>query len=124
MEWYLMVLRKYTDFSGRARRKEYWLFVLINLIFSYIATVIDFLFMGLSGGIYAVTALSFIYSLFVFIPSLAVTVRRLHDIGKSGWMMLISLIPIIGGIWLLILLLIDSERGTNKYGEYTKEVAE
>ena len=109
MEWYLKVLKQYGDFSGRARRKEYWMFVLFNIIFTGIATLI-------SPKLYA------IYALAVLIPHLAVSVRRLHDVGKSGWMCFIALIPLIGAIWLLVLMLTDSNPGENEYGANPKEI--
>src|SRR5690554_355062 len=99
MEWYLKVLRQYSDFNGRARRKEYWMFVLFNMIFAFIAIVLDNL-MGLTIGEIGYGPLYGLYALIVLIPGLAVGVRRLHDTGKSGWMMLLVFIPLIGGIWL------------------------
>lgn len=115
MNWYIEVLKKYADFNGRARRKEYWMFVLFNVIFAIILNVIDYL-LGTSPII------SLIYSLGVLIPGIAVCVRRLHDIGKSGWWYFISFIPIIGGIWLLILLCRDSQLEKNIYGLNPKEI--
>lgn len=121
MNWYLAVLKNYAGFSGRARRKEYWMFVLFNLIFFVAAAILDNVFgttiKGLPYGLFY-----FLYALAVFIPGLAVAVRRLHDIGKSGWMILISLIPLIGAIWLLVLLVTDSNSGENEYGANTKDV--
>lgn len=121
MNWYLKVLKQYADFSGRARRKEYWMFALFNLIFLLVATILDNIF-GLTLGerIYGVHY--FLYALVVLIPGLAVCVRRLHDVGKSGWMFLIILIPIIGSIWLLVLEVTDSMPGENQYGPNPKEV--
>lgn len=119
MNWYLKVLKQYADFSGRARRREYWMFVLYNLIFAIAAMIIDNLSgLVIDGLFYGV--FYFIYILAVLIPGLAVTVRRLHDTGKSGWMVFISLIPLIGAIWLLVLLATDSESGVNQYGENPK----
>lgn len=123
MKWYLKVLKQYADFSGRARRTEYWMFFLYNFIFSFVLGRIDVIIgtyepdigLGVLGGL---------YSLFVLIPGLAVAVRRLHDVGKSGWMLLVSLIPIIGVIWLFILLVTDSEPGENQYGVNPKESVE
>ena len=119
MSWYLAVIKKYAQFSGRARRKEYWMFFLFNTIFSIVASILDNIVFGTSiegfGYIYI------LYVLFAIIPSLAVGVRRLHDIGKSGWWLLISLIPIVG-LWLLVLLITDSQHGTNQYGSTPKEV--
>lgn len=114
MSWYLEVLKKYAVFSGRARRTEYWMFVLFNFIFCIVASVLDsVLFRGV-GVLYG------LYALAVLIPSLAVSVRRLHDVGKSGWFLLVGLIPIAGFIWLLILMCLDSVPGSNEYGPYPK----
>lgn len=115
MSWYLGVLKKYAVFSGRARRKEYWMFSLFNFIFTLIAVILD---TALStGGVVYV-----LYYLGILLPTLAVTVRRLHDVGKSGWFIFIGLIPIIGAIWLLILTLSEGKPGYNKYGPNPKEV--
>lgn len=122
MNWYLKVLKQYADFNGRARRKEYWMFVLFNLIFSVIAMILDNVFGIAMEGI-GYGPLYGIYLLAIILPSLAVAVRRLHDIGKSGWMILITLIPLIGGIWLLVLLATDSNPGDNQYGPNPKEIA-
>ncbi len=116
MNWYLQALKKYADFSGRARRKEYWFYILFYVIIAVVLSIIDGIIMG-SSGIGILTA---IYMLAVLLPTLAVTVRRLHDIGKSGWWYLIVLIPLIGGIWLLILLLQDSQPATNAWGPNPK----
>ncbi|MGB2364470.1 MAG: DUF805 domain-containing protein [Flavobacteriales bacterium] len=123
MNWYLKVLSLYFDFNGRARRREYWMFALVNFIISTLIVVIDnalgFSF-NYTGNISGVGIFNLLYNLLILIPSLAVAVRRLHDIGKSGWMLLIGLIPLAGAIWLLILLLRDSEAGENKYGANPK----
>jgi uncharacterized membrane protein YhaH (DUF805 family) len=121
MNWYLKVLKQYADFSGRARRKEYWMFVLFNTIFLIIATILDNVF-GLTLGEQIYGVLYFLYALVVLIPGLAVCVRRLHDVGKSGWMYLIVLIPIIGVIWIFVLCVTDSKPGENQYGPNPKEV--
>ena len=115
MEWYLKVMKQYADFNGRARRKEYWMFVLFNVIATIILSAID-------AAVGSYGALTGIYALAVLIPSLAVGVRRLHDTGKSGWMLLVAFIPVIGSIWLLILLIMDSTPGENQYGANPKEV--
>jgi uncharacterized membrane protein YhaH (DUF805 family) len=120
MNWYIKVLTQYSVFSGRARRKEYWMFSLFNIIFALVALIIDNI-LGFTIDNSPFGIFYFSYSLIVFIPGLAVLVRRLHDVGKSGWMILISLIPIIGAIWLLVLLVQDSESGTNQYGEPQKK---
>lgn len=121
MNWYLKVLKQYADFKGRASRKEYWMFFLFNVIFSIAAMTLDnILGLTISGIPYG--PLYLIYILAVFIPGLAVSVRRLHDVGKSGWMFLIALIPLIGAIWLLILVATDGQQGSNKWGENPKEI--
>lgn len=116
MNWYFKVLKQYADFSGRARRKEYWMFILFNFIISVITSIIDKM-MGLSiREDLPFGYVSLIYALLIIIPALAVSVRRLHDIGKSGWWIFIALVPIIGGIWLLILHFTNGQAGTNEYG--------
>ena len=122
MNWYLKVLKQYADFNGRARRKEYWMFALFNMIFGGIAMGLDNI-LGIGFGEIGIYGpLYILYTLAVFIPALAVVVRRLHDVGKSGWMMLIALIPLIGAIWLLVLMLTDSNFGENEYGVNPKEI--
>ena len=110
MEWFLKVVRdNYANFNGRAGRKEFWMFVLFYIIFAIIASVLDVLI-----GTYV--AFTLILSLALIVPSLAVTVRRLHDIGKSGLWILIDFVPLIGPIWLLILLIKEGDPGANMYG--------
>ena len=119
MNWYLECLRKYGVFGGRARRKEYWYFVLFNIIIGIVLAFID----GATGSFSAEVGmglLSGIYFLAVLIPSVAVTVRRLHDTDHSGWWFLISLIPIIGAIVLFVFTVQDSNAGENKYGPSPK----
>jgi uncharacterized membrane protein YhaH (DUF805 family) len=99
MNWYLKVLKQYADFNGRARRKEYWMFVLISTIISsiiiIISSILSAIFLTADSPYYlGINILSSIYSLSVFIPSLAVGVRRLHDVGKSGWLLLLNLLSI------------------------------
>ncbi len=114
MSWFILVLKKYADFKGRARRKEYWMFILFASIFSIMPFGLDVIFDTLVFG--------FLYQLVLVVPSLAVSVRRLHDTGNSGWMLLISLIPIIGGIWFFVLTVTDGDRRANEYGENPKKV--
>jgi len=121
MNWYLQVLKKYAEFGGRARRKEYWMFALFNIIFLIVAMILDNV-LGTTVGVLPYGVFYFLYALAVLLPGLAVGVRRLHDVGKSGWMMLIVLIPLIGAIWLLVLVCTDSQAGSNKWGENPKEV--
>lgn len=120
MHWYIAALKKYAVFSGRARRREYWFFYLFNILFAIVAIMLDNL-LGLAFEDTSYGVIYGLYSLAMLVPSLAVTVRRLHDVGKSGWWILIGLVPLIGGIWLLILLLQDSQPGENQYGPNPKE---
>src|SRR5215217_4387371 len=119
MSWYLEVLKKYAVFDGRARRKEYWMFFLINFVIVVVLSLIDGL-IGTFNPQAGVGLLQGLYSLAVLIPSIAATVRRLHDTGRTGWWILIGLIPVIGGIVLLIFMVLDSEPGTNEYGPNPK----
>ena len=122
MNYYLQALKNYATFTGRARRKEYWMFLLFNMIFAFLAFGIDMAIgSSLDGLGYGFVYM--MYSLAMFIPGLAVSVRRLHDVGKSGWMLFVCLIPIIGGIWLLVLMVSDSEQGDNQYGPNPKQEA-
>lgn len=122
MNWYLTVLKKYAEFSGRARRKEYWMFALMNFLISILISIVGAV-IGDTDGLIAVS-LSGVYALFIFIPSLAVTVRRLHDTNKSGWWILITLVPLIGGLVLLIFMIMDSDPNTNAYGANPKSAPE
>jgi uncharacterized membrane protein YhaH (DUF805 family) len=119
MSWYLEVLKKYAVFEGRARRTEFWMFYLINLVITLVLIGIDAL-IGTLIPQAGVGVLQGLYSLAVLIPSIAVTVRRLHDTGRTGWWILIGLIPVIGGIVLLIFMVLDSEPGANQYGPNPK----
>lgn len=120
MNWYLTVLKKYAVFSGRARRKEYWMFMLFNMIFALAAIVLDNV-IGIDFKPTTYGPIYLIYVLAVLLPHLAVLVRRLHDVGKSGWYFFIALIPIVGAILLLIKLCTDGIPGQNKYGLNPKE---
>ena len=119
MNWYLQALKKYADFSGRARRREYWFFVLFNIIISIVLTVCDVV-LGTYNAAASIGILTGIYTLAVLIPGIAVSVRRLHDTGRSGWWLLIVLVPLIGWIVLLIFMLIDGQPGQNAYGPSPK----
>ncbi|UCQ26610.1 DUF805 domain-containing protein [Edwardsiella tarda] len=120
MSWYLEVLKKYAVFNGRARRQEYWNFALFNLIISITLAVIDIVTGNFSQEV-GIGLLGGIYALVLFIPSIAVLVRRLHDIGRSGWWFLIILVPLIGAIVLLVFTVQDSKPGQNQYGVNPKE---
>lgn len=122
MKWYLKVLNHYADFNERASRTEYWMFVLFSIAFAMVATILDNLF-GLTVGELPYGIFYFLYGLGVFIPTLVVGVRRLHDVGKSGWMIFVALIPLIGTIWLFVLLVTDSSPRENQYGANPKEAA-
>ena len=113
---FLKVVRdNYTNFNGRARRKEYWQFVLVNFIISIAANILTFVSEYLAF-------ISFIIAIGLLLPSLAVAVRRLHDTNKSGWYLLIALIPIIGGLYLLYLMVVEGDKGSNQYGPDPKGV--
>ncbi|QDU16294.1 Inner membrane protein YhaH [Gimesia maris] len=118
MNWYLAVIKKYAEFSGRARRKEYWMFFLFNILISFVIGILGAI-IGETGGLITVS-LSGLYSLFIFIPSIAVTVRRLHDTNRTGWWILIGLIPFFGAIILFIFMILDSDSNANAYGENPK----
>src|SRR4030042_5266817 len=118
MRWYITVLKKYAVFSGRARRKEYWMFFLFNLIFAFVLGFIE----GISG-IFPdsnSSVLANIYGLAVLIPGIAVAVRRLHDTNRRGWGLLIALVPLAGAIVLLVFMVQDSQPGENQYGTNPK----
>lgn len=113
MQWYLNVLKNYVGFQGRARRKEYWMFVLISTIVSVVLSIVE--------SIADISSLlTGLYSLVVLLPSLAVGVRRLHDTGRSGWWLLLSLIPLIGAIVLIVFMCQDSQDNDNQYGQNPK----
>ncbi|MFI8434256.1 DUF805 domain-containing protein [Streptomyces sp. NPDC079020] len=112
MNWYLDVLKNYAGFSGRARRKEYWMFVLFNIIAAVILMAI--------GAAIGTQVPYYIYIVAVIVPSLAVIVRRLHDTGRSGWWILISLVPLVGGIILLVFLATEGKYEANEYGANPK----
>jgi len=119
MNYYLDVLKKYSQFNGRSSRKEFWIFYLYNLLIISILSVIRIVFQIPMLDIITI-GITYIFYLFLIIPSLAVTIRRLHDIGRSGWWILLFLIPIIGWIWLLILLALPGNPEDNKYGTNPK----
>jgi uncharacterized membrane protein YhaH (DUF805 family) len=120
VSWYLEALKKYAVFSGRSRRMEYWYFVLFNIIVTVVLALIDTL-LGTFNIVQGVGLLSGIYSLAVLIPTLAVMVRRLHDIDRTGWWILINLIPLVGTIVLLVFALTPGTPGSNRYGPDPKQ---
>ena len=121
MNWYLDAWKNYANFKGRARRKAYWMFVLFNLIALVILSLIEGA-LGLSSqnGYGILTGL---YTLAMILPLIALAVRRLHDTGRSGWWLLIGLVPLIGPIVLIVFYVTDSQPGTNQYGPNPKESA-
>ena len=129
MSWYIAALRKYAVFRGRARRKEYWIFQLILYTFFLGGLLLYPLFERLPASVeeqFGDIYLLILYTYFaaMLLPGLAVTIRRLHDTGRSGWWYLISLVPYIGEFVLLIFLLQDSQYGDNKYGPNPKDMEE
>lgn len=115
MIWYLNVIRKYAVFQGRSRRTEYWMFEFINFLISLAFDAIDVLITHKSAYPFQV-----IYSLALIIPTLAVTIRRLHDTNRSGWNVLWGIVPLVGWIVLLVYLVSDSQPGGNQYGPNPK----
>lgn len=119
MNWYLGALKKYATFEGRARRKEYWFFVLFNVLAIIVLEILDVV-LGTFSQETGFGLLSGLYAIAVLLPSLAVTVRRLHDTDRSGWWILINFIPLIGAIVLLIFTLLDGTPGSNRFGPNPK----
>ncbi len=114
MGYYVDVIKNYVNFSGRASRKEYWMFVLFNYIITLGLAIIFSVIAG-ATEVFAFSLVPAIYQLFIILPSLAVTVRRLHDINKSGAWIFISFVPLIGSIWLFVLTCLDSVKEGNTY---------
>ena len=123
MKWFIKAFRQYADFSGRASRQEFWMFVLFNLLFAMAWALVVGLLTGLLGDSFnQESRLMFMYKLIAIyyavttVPAMAVGVRRLHDTGRSGWWMLIGLVPLVGSIWLIVLMCSDDNPGDNRYG--------
>jgi uncharacterized membrane protein YhaH (DUF805 family) len=121
MNWYLDVLKKYADFNGRARRKEYWMFFLFNVIITIVLMIVDGI-LGTSAVPGTLGLLGALYSLVLLIPGIAVAVRRLHDTGRSGWWILIGLVPFVGFIVLIVFMVQDGTPGENQFGKNPKMV--
>lgn len=120
MDWYLLAWRKFAQFNGRSRRKEYWMFSLINSVVSVLLLGGSLLLADSHRiGALLLMFLGGLYTLAQVVPSLSCGIRRLHDTGKSAWWLLLSLVP-LGGIVLLVLLAIDSDPGPNQYGPNPK----
>jgi uncharacterized membrane protein YhaH (DUF805 family) len=123
MEWMLMPLKRYADFSGRSRRKEYWMFVLFTtIVMVALFAIVAMLGGGLEGmaeggGIFAGAGLIvLLFALALIVPSIAVQVRRFHDQDKSGWFVLLNLIPYVGGLIVLVFMFLEGTRGPNRFG--------
>jgi len=135
MNYYVAALKRYAVFRGRASKTEYWMFAWFNLIFGVVAFILDVVFR--TSSVIKIDLTNFLvlfpgeisgffgplYFLAILIPFLAVTVRRLHDTGKSGWWCLLGLIPLVGTIWLIVLLASDGDREENAYGPVVPENA-
>ena len=113
MSYYVDAFKNYINFSGRARRKAYWMFFLCNVVAAFV--------LGLVSYYLKFPLLGTLYSLAVLCPGLALSIRRLHDTGRSGFCLFIVFVPLIGSLWLLILMCLDSQPGENKYGPNPKE---
>jgi uncharacterized membrane protein YhaH (DUF805 family) len=120
MNQYINAFKNYANFKGRASRKEYWMFILFHLIFSILFISLDAA-LGTAKSQSETGIFYGLYSFFTLLPSLALGVRRLHDVGKSGWMAFIAFIPLLGVIWLLVLLIKEGNKGENQYGLDPKE---
>lgn len=121
MNWYIKALKNYAVFSGRAGRKEYWYFLLFHFIILIVLAFID-VQIGWFDAQRSIGVLAFLYSLAVLLPALGVTIRRLHDTNRSGWWIFISLIPLIGGIILLVFMALAGTPGSNQYGANPADV--
>ena len=116
MDYMLMPLKRYADFSGRSRRKEYWMFLLGVIIAAVILSIVEGVLgmQGMVGGVYG--PLTLLLILGIIIPGIAVQVRRFHDQDKSGWFVLLGLIPFVGGLIVLVFMLLEGTKGTNRFG--------
>jgi uncharacterized membrane protein YhaH (DUF805 family) len=120
MSWFMTALKDYAVFSGRSRRSEYWYFGLFYVIFYAVFAALD----GITGTFDFRSGMGLftgILTLGLLLPSLAVSVRRLHDTGRSGWWLPIGIIPLIGGIVLIVWFAQDGELGANRFGPNPKE---
>jgi len=120
VSWYLRVLKMYAVFAGRARRKEYWMFCLFSGLVTLGLAFVD-IATGLVQESVGTGLISGLYSLAVLLPGVAVSVRRLHDVGRSGWWLLVAFVPVIGAIVLFVFSVKDSVAGRNQYGANPKQ---
>ena len=123
MNWFLMALKNYVGFSGRSRRSEYWYFTLFYLVIAIVLSVLDGIVFGGSVDGKGTPVLSGLFMLAMLLPSIAVGIRRLHDTDRSGWWLLIGMIPILGAIVLIVFFVQDSKPGDNRFGPNPKGVA-
>ena len=115
MNWFIDALKYAVNFSGRARRKAYWMFVLFYVIFAFVAGVLD----GILGTVNPKTGMGAIGGLYIFLmllPLIALSIRRLHDTDRSGWWFLINFVPLIGGLVFFVFTLLEGTRGDNRFG--------
>ena len=121
LDWMMMPLKRYTDFAGRSRRKEYWMFLLGVIIAAIILGIVEGILglSGMVGGVYG--PLTTLFLLAIIIPSIAVQVRRFHDQDKSGWFVLLSLIPFVGGLIVLVFMFLEGTKGPNRFGPDPKD---
>ena len=120
MSWYVLAWQRAADFSGRSRRKEYWYFQLFNAIVMIFLALFAIAFSDQGKPAMFPFGLMFAYGFVLIVPALSITVRRLHDIGKSGWWYFIGFVPLIGGIILFVFTLLDSDPDRNEYGPNPK----
>ena len=121
MDWMILPIKRYADFSGRSQRKEYWMFTLGVIIAEVVIMTVEAI-LGINrmvGGLYGPILTLFLVAL--IIPSLAVSIRRLHDLDKSGWFLLLALIPLIGSIILLVFFCTNGTSGPNRFGPDPKQ---
>lgn len=123
--YYINVLKKYCDFKGRASRSEYWWFTLVNVVIACVLSLIPLMILGSDpDNLIKSQFLCSLYSLAVFLPGLGVSIRRLHDTDRSGWWILLGLIPFIGGVWLLVYMALPPTEEANDYGPNPLNVEE
>lgn len=119
---YIEVAKKYMVFTGRSRRTEYWTFTLINIAIAFIISVLGSILGSIAGILATILGIvSLLFTLAMLLPGIAVGIRRLHDTGRSGWWMLIGLVPLVGVLILIYFLVLDSQPGSNQYGPNPKE---
>ena len=116
MEWATLPLKRYAEFTGRSRRKEYWMFVLLSIGIYIVASILDRIagMNGMIAGTYG--PITTLVALGLLVPSLAVSIRRLHDSDRSGWWLLLGLVPMVGEIIVLVFMALEGTRGANRFG--------